>query len=79
MTDFLNLKRSYIAATEMGLTANAGYQSCKFANEFMHKLCETYVDNSNYCDTDKTAMKQELERLKESLSKQIEEYYQKRQ
>lgn len=76
MTEFDNLKRSYIAAIETGLAANAGYQNCKFANEAIHKFCEILIDNSNY--SNKTAMKQELELLKETLAKEIETCYQVR-
>ena len=72
MTDFNNLKNSYMFAIRSGLTAEIDYQNCKFANEFIHKFCEIYVDNSDYID--KAAMKHELDLLKESLSQEIEAY-----
>lgn len=75
MTDFDNLKNSYIFAIQSGLDAKIDYQNCKFANEFIHKFCENYVDNSGCCDADKTAMKNELKRMKETLSQDIETYY----
>lgn len=75
MTDFDNLKNSYTFAIQSGLAAKIDYQSCKSANEFIHKSCEIYVDNSNYIG--KAAMKQELELLKESLSQEIEDCYNK--
>lgn len=77
MTDFDNLKNSYIFAIQSGLTAKIDYQNCKIANEFIHRFCESYVDKSGYCDVDKTAMKSELKRMKETLSQDIETYYNK--
>ena len=74
MTDFDNLKNSYVFAIQSGLAAKIDYQNCKIANNFIHKFCEIYVDNSGYID--KAAMKQELELIKESLSQEIETYYQ---
>lgn len=74
MTEFDNLKNSYIFVIQSGLAAKIDYQNCKMANDFIHKFCEIYVDNSSYID--KAAMKRELELLKESLSQEIEAYYQ---
>ena len=56
MTEFDNLKNSYASAIQFGLVTNFGYQNCKTANEIIHRLCETYVDNSDRLD--KAAMKQ---------------------
>ena len=33
MIDYLNLKNSYIAAIQMGLMLNAGYEEAKHGNE----------------------------------------------
>lgn len=74
MTEFDNLKNSYASAIQFGLVTNFGCQSCKTANEIIHRLCETYVDNSDCLD--KATMKQELAILKESFSQEIEAYYQ---
>lgn len=76
MTNFDNLKNSYMFAIHSGLDAKIDYQNCKLANEFIHKFCEIYIDNSNYSDDDKMAKKQELNLLKEALSKEIESSYQ---
>lgn len=74
MTEFDNLKNSYVFAIQSGLAANIDYQNCKKANDLIHKFCEKYVDNSDCID--KVAMKQELVLLKESLLQEIEAYYQ---
>lgn len=74
MTAFDNLKNSYAFAIQSGLAANIDYQNCRMANDFIHKFCEIYVDNSDFID--KAAMKQELALLKEFLSQEIEAYYQ---
>lgn len=75
MIDFLNLKKSYIAAIQMGLMMNAGYEEAKRGNDLLHRFCENCVDNSNYSDLDKHKMKQELELVKEALSQEIERYF----
>ena len=72
MIDFLNLKNSYIAALQMGLMLNAGYEEAKRGNDLLHKLCENCVDNSNYSEIDKRNMKHDLELVKEALSQEIE-------
>ena len=78
MNEFNKLKKSYAAIIQFGLLTNAGYQNCKAANEFFHQFFETCVDNSNYSEADKSVMKLELELLKDTLSKEIENCYQYR-
>lgn len=73
--EFNNLKNSYIAAVQWGLAAKVGYQESKRGNDILHKFCENFIDNGNYCDADKSELKQELELLKESLSDEIDIYY----
>lgn len=75
MTEFDNLKNSYIAAIHWGLAANASYHEAKQGNDILHKFCESLVESSNCLDSTKIAMKQELELLKEALSKEIDSYY----
>lgn len=72
MIDYLNLKNSYIAAIQMGLMLNAGYEEAKHGNDLLHKFCENCVDNSNYSEKDKQDMKRDLELVKEILSQAIE-------
>lgn len=72
MIDYLNLKNSYIAAIQMGLMLNATYENAKRGNDFLHKFCESCVENSNYCELDKKNMKRDLEIVKEALSQEIE-------
>ena len=72
MIDYLNLKNSYITAIQMGLLLNAGYEETKRGNDLLHKFCENCIDNSNYSESDKQTMKNELELIKESLSQEIE-------
>lgn len=78
MTEFDNLKRNYVATIQFGLMVNAGYQASKCGNEMLHEFCKRLVENSNYQDLEKMAMKQELEILKQSLEEEIEAYYQHR-
>ena len=70
MIDYENLKRCYIGAVQMGLSL--GLPNPKQGNEILHKFCENVVDNSNYSESDKQQMKQDLELVKETLSQEIE-------
>ena len=79
MIDYLNLKNSYIAAIQMGLMLNAGYEEAKHGNDLLHKFCENCVDNSNYSDADKQNMKRDLEFVKEALSKEVELHFHRAQ
>ena len=74
MTEFEYMKAFYASYIRFGLENNVGYSYAKLGNSLFHKYCENLVDNSSYID--KAAMKQELELLKETLSKEIEAYYQ---
>lgn len=75
MTEFESLKVFYASYIRFGLENNVNYNYAKMGNDIFHKYCERLVDNSNYID--KAAMKQELELLKESLSREIEAHYNK--
>ena len=77
MTEFDNLKRSYISAIQWGLTAIVGYNESKQGNEVLHKFCENLIENSDYNDSNKMTMKHELKIIKEALSKEIESFYRK--
>lgn len=77
MTEFDNLKRSYISAIQWGLTARVVYNESKQGNEVLHKFCENLIDNSNYNDFNKMTMKHELKIIKEALAKEIESLYTK--
>ena len=72
MIDYLNMKRSYIATIQLGLTLNARYEEAKRGNDLLHKFCENCVDNSLYGEADKQNMKRDLELVKEVLSQEIE-------
>ena len=72
MIDYLNLKNNYIAAIQMGLMLNAGYEEAKRGNDLLHQFCEKCIDNSNYNEVDKQRMKRDLEIVKEALSDEIE-------
>ncbi len=75
MTEFENLKSSYTLTIQFGLANGASHSESKRGNETLHKFCESLIDNSNYQDSAKEAMKHELELLKEALSKEIENHY----
>ena len=70
MIDYENLKKCYIGAFQMGL--ELGFSNPKHGNELLHKFCENLVDSSNYSESDKQKMKQDLELVKETLTREIE-------
>ena len=76
MIDYQNLKNRYIAAIQMGLMLNAGYEGAKHGNDLLHKFCESCIDNSNYTECDKQYMKHDLELVKKALSQEIEHHFQ---
>lgn len=78
MTEFDNLKRRYAATIQLGLAMNVSYQASKHGNEMLHELCKQLIENSNYHDSEKIAMKLELEILKKALEEEIKVYYQHR-
>ena len=75
MTEFDNLKNSYITAVHWGFAATVSYYESKRGNDILHIFCENFVENSNYSNSAKIAMKQELELIKEALSEEIKSYY----
>ena len=72
MIDYQNLKASYIAMIQIGL--ELGFTDPKQGNELLHEFCEKLVENSDYSDSDKQDMKNELEVVKETLSIEIEQF-----
>ena len=76
MTDYENLKKSYITAMQLGLQSCGNYDEAKRGNDILHQFCKTFVENSQYGDYAKENMKQELEVLKASLLHEIELYFQ---
>lgn len=75
IAEFDNLKNTYITIIQLGIAADVSYQEAKLGNDLLHKFCESFVENSNYLDSVKMAMKQELELIKEALSEEIKSYY----
>ena len=75
MTEYENLKRSYIATIQFGLSANVKYDEVKHGNDVLHRFCEQLIENSNYLEIDKQGMKHDLEIVKEALSQEIEAYW----
>lgn len=57
------------------MLSKISHQEAKQGNEVLHWFCGKRVENSNYNDAEKFAMKQELEILKKSLSEGIKEFY----
>lgn len=72
MIEYPDLKNCYIKAVQMGLCF--GFPDPKNGNELLHKFCENLVETSNYSDQEKQKMKNDLELVKESLEKEIQQF-----
>lgn len=75
MPTFNNWKNAYISSIQFAMLNGANYNNMKNGNELLNHFCKGMIDGSNYNDIDKAAMKYELDLLKETLSKEIDEYY----
>ncbi len=77
MTEFNNLKRSYITVIQLSLGLNTPCEEVKRGNDILHRFCENLVENSVYPDDEKRSMKNELEIVKGTIAQEIEAFYQK--
>lgn len=75
MTEFENLKKSYVCTIQWGMLAKVDYHEAKCGNEVLCEFCKNLVEKSIYHDSEKAAMKCELELLKEMLSLEIDSSY----
>lgn len=75
MTEFDNLKRSYVAVIQFSMAMNTPREEVKHGNDILHKFCEKLIENSGYPDDEKQRMKDELEIVKETMAKEIEAFY----
>ena len=71
MIDYNILKNSNIAAVQTGL--ELGFPDPKRGNDLLHDFCEKLIDNSNYSESDKQQMKNELAIVKEMLLVEIDQ------
>lgn len=75
MTEFDNLKRSYIAVIQLSMAANTPCEEVKRGNDILHRFCDNLVENSCYPDDEKRRMKNEFDIVKETIAKEIEAFY----
>ena len=75
MTEFDNLKRSYIAVIQLSMAMKKPCEEVKRGNDILHRFCEKLIENSVYPDDEKRRMKNELEIVKETMAKEIEAFY----
>ena len=75
MTEFDRLKNGYITVIQFAFASGVSKQDAKHGNDVLHKFCETLVDNSNYLDSEKHKMKEELSSIKHKMDLEIEIIY----
>ncbi len=75
--DFEGLKDSYYQTVQFGIMINKGYTELKQANNSLCEFCKIIVDHSNYNDSDKERMKNELEKTKEIFAESLDALFKK--
>lgn len=72
MTEFENLKNSYISAMNVGILGRLDTASLKYGNEILSYFCKQLISDSQYSATEKENMKNQIDLLKQSIDKEIE-------
>ena len=77
MTNFENLKNSYIQTIQFSLLGGASRDEVKHANELISHFCKQFIRCSNYQPQDQEEMSRQMDLLKKALELEIEAAYQK--
>lgn len=77
MTDFENLKNSYIQTIQFALVSGVSRDETKHANEVISHFCKQLIQCSSYQPQDKDEMSRQIDLVKRTLEREIEAAYQK--
>ena len=77
MTNFENLKNSYIQTIQFSLLGGASRDEVKHANELISHFCKQLIQCSGYRPQDQEEMCRQMNLLKKALELEIEAAYQK--
>ncbi len=77
MTNFENLKNSYIQTIQLALLGGVSCDEVKRANELISHFCKQLIQCSGYRPQDQEEMCRQMDLLKKTLELEIEAAYQK--
>lgn len=77
MTDFENLKNSYIQTMQLAFVGGVSHDEAKRGNELLSRLCKQLIQRSGYRPQDQEEMCRQMDLLKKTLELEIEAAYQK--
>ena len=75
MTDFENLKNSYIQTIELALLGGVSCDEVKHANELISHFCKQLIRCSGYRPQDREKMCSQIDLVKQTLELEIEAAY----
>lgn len=75
MTDFENLKSSYIQTIQLALLGGVSCDEVKHANELISHFCKQLIRRSGYRPQDREEMCRQIDLVKQTLELEIEAAY----
>lgn len=77
MTDFENLKSSYIQTIQLAIVGGVSHDEAKRGNELLSHFCKQLIQCSGCQPQDREEMCRQMDLLKKTLELEIETAYQK--
>lgn len=77
MTDFENLKNSYIQTMQLALVGGVSLHEAKRGNELLAHFCKKLIRCSDCQPHDRDEMSRQIDLVKQTLELEIEAAYQK--
>ncbi len=77
MTDFENLKNSYIQTIQLALAGSVSHDEAKHANELLSQFCKQLIQCSRYQPQYRDEMSRQIDSVKQTLELEIEAAYRK--
>lgn len=77
MTNFENLKNSYIQTIQLSLVGGVSHDEAKQGNELLYHFCKQLIQCSGCQPQDRDEMSRQIDLVKQTLEREIEAAYQK--
>jgi len=77
MSDFENLKNSYIQTIQLTLMGGVSHDEAKHANELISYFCKQLIQCSSYQPQYRDEMSRQIDLVKQTLELEIEAAYRK--
>ena len=75
MTDFENLKSSYIQTIQLAIVGGVSHDEAKRGNELLSHFCKQLIQCSGYWPQDQEEMCSQIDLVKQTLELEIEAAY----